>query len=185
MIDDAIGHLHEDLQWVRRSLLDTLDGLSEYDVRRPLTATGTNLLGLVRHLTLTEVVYLGDVLGRPFPERHPRYGDPGYRNRDSLWVRHDETRADVVAGYRRACAHADASVAALPADAPGQVPWWPRPQVTLFAVLVHVLTETYRHAGHADILREGITGGADAPGTPEDWAEHRARIEQAARRAAG
>jgi len=50
--DFAKGYLHEDLRWVRQSVLDKLDGLSEYDVRRPLTRTGTNLLGLVKHLTL-------------------------------------------------------------------------------------------------------------------------------------
>jgi len=77
VIDDfAKAYLHEDLRWVRQSVLDKLDGLSEYDVRRPLTATGTNLLGLIKHLTLSEAVYLGDLFDRHFPERHPRFDDP-------------------------------------------------------------------------------------------------------------
>ncbi|NTW41958.1 MAG: DUF664 domain-containing protein, partial [Cellulomonadaceae bacterium] len=67
------------------------------------------------------------------------------------------------------------------------VPWWPRPDVTLFNVMVHVLTETNRHAGHADILREQLDDAAGArpaatTGRDDaDWAAHRSRIEKAAR----
>ena len=64
------------------------------------------------------------------------------------------------------------------------MPWWPRPDVKLFNVMVHVLTETNRHAGHADILREQLDGHVvDGPGVAEDdadWAAHRSRIEEAA-----
>lgn len=190
MIDDlAKAYLLDDLRWARRALLSKLDGLSEYDVRRPLTRTGTNLLGLVKHLTVTEARYLGEVVGRPYPEPLPRWDDPAHANRDDLWVTEHESRADVVAGYERACRHADATVEALPVDAPGRVPWWPRPDVLLFHVLVHVLTETSRHAGHADILREQLDGatGVSPEATSDrddaDWAAHRARIEAAARAA--
>ena len=193
MIDDvAKAHLLDDLRWTRASLLGKLDGLSEYDVRRPLTDTGTNLLGLVKHLAVAEARYLGEVFGRPFPDPIPRWDDAA-GNRAPLWVTEDESRDDVVERYRRACAHADATVAALPVDAPGRVPWWPQPDVTLFDVMVHVLTETARHAGHADILREGLDGAvgmADGPVAPVDDAaraareEHRARVESAARAAA-
>jgi uncharacterized damage-inducible protein DinB len=177
VIDDLAKEcLHDELRWVRTSLLDTMDGLSEYDIRRPLTTTGTNLLGLVQHLTISEAVYLGAIFGRPVPGI-PRFDDPGYRNRDHLWVRPDRTRAEVIEAYAGACAHADATIDALPVDARGHVPWWPRPEVRLFDVVVHVLTETNRHAGHADILREQLVPPAD----PQDWAAHRARIEDAAR----
>ncbi|MDX6293837.1 MAG: hypothetical protein QOH50_2912, partial [Kribbellaceae bacterium] len=47
MDDFAKEYLHDGLRWVRQSLLFKLEGLSEYDVRRPLTMTGTNLLGLI------------------------------------------------------------------------------------------------------------------------------------------
>ena len=190
MTDDyAKAYLLDDLRWARRALLGKVDGLSEYDSRRPLTRTGTNLLGLVKHLTVTEARYLGEVFGRPYPEPLPRWDDPGHANRDELWVTAQESRADVVAAYERAWRHADATIEALPIDAPGHVPWWPQPDVRLFNVMVHVLTETSRHAGHADILREqldGVTGVA--PGaTPDrddaDWAAHRARVEEAAREA--
>ncbi len=188
VIDDfAKAYLHDNLRWVRESLLLTLEGLSEYDVRRPLTRTGTNLLGLIKHLTLCEARYLGEIFDRPFPETLPSFDDPGYANRDHMWVTEQESRADIIGGYQRAWHHADATIEALPIDARGFVPWWPRPKVKLFNVMVHVLTESNRHAGHADILREELDGAlaAGPPATSDDadWAAHRSRIEQAARRA--
>lgn len=189
MIDDyAKAYLHDDLRWVRRSILSKVDGLSEYDARRPLTRTGTNVLGLVKHLTLSEARYLGDIFGRSYPEPIPNFDDPDYANRDSLWVTEQESRADILDGYRRACAHADATIEELPIDAPGVVPWWPQPDVKLFNVMVHVLTETNRHAGHADILREQLDEAVapyPATSSDEDWAAHRSRIDAAARAAAG
>ena len=188
MIDEfAKEYLHDNLRWARESLLFKLEGLSEYDVRRPLTRTGTNLLGLVRHLTLSEARYLGEIVGRPYPEPLPSFDDPGYANHDHMWVTEHESRADVIDGYQRAGRHADATIDALPIDAPGFVPWWPRPHVKLFNVMVHVLTETNRHVGHADILREQLDGAVgDDPGAADDgidWDAHRARVERAARAA--
>ncbi|MBX9246199.1 DinB family protein [Actinotalea ferrariae] len=188
IVDRAKASLHDELRWVRRSVLGKVEGLSEYDARRPLTRTGTNVLGLVKHLTLSEARYLGDVVGRPYPEDIPSFDDPHFANRDSLWVTERESRADVLDRYRRACAHADATIEELPLDAPGVVPWWPRPGVTLFDVMVHVLTETNRHAGHADILREQLDEAAGTDPTTSsdaDWAAHRAQIDAAARAAAG
>ena len=185
MIDEfAKQYLHQDLREVRRSLLAKLDGLSAYDLRRPLTRTGTNLLGLIKHLSMTEARYFGDVFGRPFPDPLPRYDDPGYANHEHLWVTEQESTAAIVDGYRRACQHADATIEALPIDAAGFVAWWPRPNVLLFNVLVHVLTETNRHAGHADILHESVAAAPATDRGDEYWQAHRARIEQAARRAA-
>ncbi len=69
-----------------------------------------------------------------------------------------ESREEIVGRYRRVWAHSDATVSSLAVDSPGHVPWWPRPDVMLFNVLVHVVTETARHAGHADILREQLDG---------------------------
>ena len=149
------------LAQAREALLWKLEGLSEYDARRPLTPTGTNLLGLVKHLACVEAGYLGTVVGRPFPEPMV-WDDPDAADDDDLWVRPDESRADVLARYARVTAHADATVAALPLDTVGEVPWWPeeRRHPTLHTLLVHVLAETARHAGHADVLREGLDGAA-------------------------
>ncbi|HEY3611710.1 MAG TPA: DUF664 domain-containing protein, partial [Pseudonocardiaceae bacterium] len=92
---------------------------------------------------------------------------------------------DIVDGYRRVWDHADVTINALDIGAPGHVPWWPRPEVTLFNVLVHVLTETSRHAGHADIMREQLDGAVAFAAQPAKdavfWENRRATIERAAR----
>ena len=184
--------LHRYLEVARESLLWKLDGASEYDVRRPLTPTGTNLLGLVKHVASVEAGYLGDCFGRPFPDPLPWFADDAEPNAD-LWATEDESRDDVVDLYHRVWAHADATVAALDLDARGQVPWWPeeRREVSLHRILVHVVTETNRHAGHADIVRElvdGATGlrpGADNMWAPEGdagWEGYRARLQEVAER---
>ena len=173
MIDAfAKEYLHGDLRSGRATMLWKIEGLAEYDVRRPLTPTGTNLLGLIKHLTITEAWYFGEVFGRPFPERLPwrdggadepdgavlaRYFDHKLELAD-MWANADESRVEIVDRYVRIGAHSDATIAALDIDAPGHVPWWPRPDVMLFTILVHVLNETNRHAGHADILREQLDG---------------------------
>ena len=193
MIDEfAKEYLHEDLRWVREAMVWKLEGLSEYDVRRPLTRTGTNLLGLVKHLAVSESWYFGEVFDRPFPEPLPRWNDRGAAADAIFWATEQESRQQIIDLYRRVWQHADATIKDLPVDAPGHVPWWPRPDVKLFNILVHILTETNRHAGHADILREqldGATGQAsDLTGPQRDetfWAARHARIDQAARAAAG
>jgi uncharacterized damage-inducible protein DinB len=180
------------LQTARDAVVWKLDGLSEYDVRRPLTPTGTNLLGLVKHLASVEAGYFGETFGRPFPEPMPWYDDDAEPNAD-MWATADESREDVLGLYRRVRAHADATVEALPLDAVGQVAHWspPRDAVTLHQILVHVIAETNRHAGHADIVRELIdgaaglrAGGGNLPAVDEQWwAEYRDRLEEVARKA--
>jgi hypothetical protein len=191
MIDDfAKAYLHSDLRDIRATMLWKLDGLSEYDARRPLTGTGTNLLGMIKHLSASEAWYFGDVFGRPFPGQWPKFDDPA-GHLDAMWARADESRSEIVDRYREACVHSDATIDALAIDAPGHVPWWPRPDVKLFNVLVHMLTETSRHAGQADILREQLDGGvgSDAAGLAVHrqlagfWQGHRNTVEQAAREA--
>jgi hypothetical protein len=196
MIDEfAKEYLHDDLRWVREAIVWKLDGLSEYDIRRPLTPTGTNLLGLIKHLATWEARYLGEIFDRPFPEPLPRWDDEEAEDGADMWATEDETRAEIVDRYKRVWAHSDATIDALPIDAPGYVPWWPRPNVKLFTIIVHVLTEANRHAGHADILREqldGATGespdvGVEAGRDAAFWENRRAVIERAAQaaRAAG
>jgi uncharacterized damage-inducible protein DinB len=172
-------------------MLWKVDGLSEYDARRPLVPTGTNLLGLVRHVASVETGYFGSVFGRPFPEPLPWMED-GEPNGD-MWVRSGETRDSVVEFCRRVWAHSDATIDALPLDAVGEVPWWPegRRELTLHEALVHVIVDISRHAGHADVLRELIDGevGADRrwsnlpPGDEAWWTTYRTKVEDAAVRA--
>ncbi|MCT9076495.1 DinB family protein [Streptomyces fulvoviolaceus] len=181
------------LQDARNVALSKLDGLSEYDIRRPLTPTGTNLLGLVKHLAGAEAIYFGETFGRPFDSAQPLWITGAAEPNADLWVTPDETREQIVGNYRRACAHSDATIEALPLDAVGRVPWGPRSELTLHRILVHMISETHRHAGQADIVRELIDGavgqrGRDdnmAPGDGEWWEKHRNRVEQAARDAQG
>ncbi|MFD9814164.1 DinB family protein [Streptomyces sp. NPDC059080] len=182
------------LQAARDALLWKLDGLDEYDIRRPLTPTGTNLLGLVKHLASGEIGYFGVTFGRPSGEPMPWIEDGADPN-DGMWATADEKREQIVALYRRAWQHSDATIAALPLDATGQVPWWPqeRREVTLHQVLLHMTAETHRHAGHADIVRELIDGAAGMrdgnTNLPSEegawWEEYRDRLERVAREAAG
>lgn len=187
------AHLQRYLQSGRDALVWKLDGLSEYDVRRPLVPTGTNLLGLIKHVTSVEYGYFGDTFDRPYDEALPWWDDDAEPNAD-MWATPDESRADIVDLYRRAWAHSDATIDALDLDAVGSVPWWhaDRREVTLHQILIHVIAETHRHAGHADIVRELIDGAAGLrPGVsnlpdedPEWWDQYWQRLEDAARRAA-
>ena len=183
--------LHHYLQAAREALLWKLDGLSDYDVRRPLTPTGTNLLGLIKHLAGVELWYFGDAFGRP-PRERP-WSEDDARNNADLWATADESRDHIVGMYRRAWAHADETIQALDLDAVGHVPWWPadRSEVTLHQILVHVVAETNRHAGHADLVRELIDGAAGLQ--PDDdnlrahdrawWEDYCNRLERVARAA--
>jgi Protein of unknown function (DUF664) len=169
-----------------------LDGLGEYDIRRPLTPTGTNLLGLVKHVAGTEAGYLGDTFGRPSEET---FADPDANPNADLWATPEESREDITGLYRRVWTHSDATIEALPLEATGHVPWWPAPhdEVTLHQMIVHMIAETDRHAGHADIVRELIDGGAglrDGSSNLPDgdqawWQAHHDKVQRAARQAAG
>ena len=188
---DFKSDLRQYLQEGRDAMLWKLDGASEYDVRRPLVPTGTNLLGLVKHLTGIELGYFGDTFGRPWD------GPPLWDESDpfaDMFAAPGESRELITGRYRQAWAHADATIEALPLDAAGHVPWWPaeRNEVTLHRVLVHMISETSRHAGHADIVRELIDGAVglipERPNVPTgdqaSWPAHYDRVERAARQAA-
>jgi uncharacterized damage-inducible protein DinB len=181
------------LQAGRDALLWKLEGLSEYDARRPLVPTGTNLLGLVKHVVAVEAGYLGATFGRPFPEPIPWGAEEAEPNAD-MWATPEESREGIVDLYRRVWTHSDATIEALDLEAEGRVPWWPpeHATVTLHRVLIHMIAENQRHAGHADIVRELIDGAAGlrkgndnlAPGDPAWWQDHRRRVQEAAEQAA-
>jgi uncharacterized damage-inducible protein DinB len=184
--------LHAYLQAGREALLWKLDDLPEYEVRRPLVPTGTNLLGLVKHVASVEAGYFGECFGRPFAEPLPWAEDGAEPNAD-MWATADETREQIVGLYQRVWAHSDATIDALALDAVGKVPWWAddRSEVTLHTLLVHMIAETNRHAGHADIVRELIDGAAGLrhrndnmpPGDTAWWESYRARLERVAQEA--
>jgi hypothetical protein len=188
---DAKRIIHGYLDRQRKALLAKLDGLGERDVRWPMTPTGTNLLGLVKHVASIELGYFGEVFERPSDIPLPWFDNDAEINAD-MWATAEESRDEIVTLYQRAAAHADATIEALALDSPGRVPWWPpeREQVTLQQTMVHVTAEIARHAGHADIIRELIDGKAgDNDGnvpdqTAQEWASYRLRLEEAAAEAA-
>ena len=133
----------------REAVVRATVGLSDGELRRVVVPSGTNLLGLLQHLTRMEEhwfqrVFLGE--------------EPG--GEDSWVVPADRTHDDVVAAYRAACARSDGIVRDTPdlatlarAVNPGEDELDP-----LRMIVAHMIEETARHAGHADILRELIDG---------------------------
>ena len=177
--------LHDKLREGRAALLSRLDGLGEYDLRRPMTGTGTNLLGLVKHLAGLEYGYLGESLGRPGPETLPWVEDGSIWDGADMWALPGESSADLVGLYRRACEHADRVIDEFDLEAPARVAHWPeaRRDTTLGFLLVRMTAETAQHAGHADIVRELIdgTGGADHDMLDDaSWRDYAARVGAAA-----
>jgi hypothetical protein len=190
---DPKADLRRYLQAAREALVWKLDGLGEYDIRRPLTPTGTSLLGLIKHVAGVELGYFGDTFGRPFDEPLPAGFSGDAEPNAEMWATADESREQIVGLYRRAWAHSDVTIDTLALDAIGHVPWWPgdHGEVTLHRILVHVIAETDRHAGHADIVRELIDGAAGLqdgndnmpPGDQAWWEDYRSRLERVAQEA--
>jgi hypothetical protein len=196
-ISDPKTDLLAYLQEARDAVVWKLDGLSEYDIRRPLTPTGTNLLGLVKHLAAMEFGYFGDTFGRP-PSEEPPWAADGIQEVEpnvDMWATAAESREYITGEYLRSWAHADATIGDLDIDAVGRVPWWSpeHAEVSLHRILTHMIAETHRHAGQADIVRELIDGAAglragnsNLPGQDASWwAAYYDRVEQAAREAGG
>jgi Protein of unknown function (DUF664) len=173
------------LQESRDSVVRSLEGLSEYDVRRPVMPSGTNLLGLVKHLSGIELGYLGASVGRPSPVPLPWEDDGSVWESADMWATADQSRDYLLDLYRTAWRHSDESISTLPLDAPASVAWWPeeRRETTFGSLLVRVVAETAQHAGHCDIVRETIDGrgGRDASTLDEaGWTAYVGRIQAAA-----
>ena len=190
---DPRAALQHYLQEARDALLWKIEGVGERDLRLPRTPTGTNLLGIVRHVANVEIGYFGPTFGREWPApEHPLLVDDEDYDADpqaDWWVPAEVPATEVVDFYRQVWAFSDATIADLPLDAAGEVPWWPeeRREVSLQRIVVHVLSDTTRHAGHADILREGIDGAAGlkvaATNMPEvNWPAYVDRLTREAHR---
>ena len=170
---------------LREALLWKLEGLSEADARRPRTPTGTNLAGLVKHCAAVEQSYLAAVLGLAgVPHRWP---DDDAGPNAELFLTEQERVGDVVELYRRVAEHSDGAIREVALDSTATVPWWSDDPVTVREIVVHVIAEVARHAGHADILREQIDGSAglvahrdnlEVP--PHGWAAHVRRLDEIA-----
>lgn len=186
---DSKALLQGYLQEGRNAMLWKLEGLCEYDQRRPLTRTGTNLLGLVKHLAGVEGGYFTTCFDRPIPQSLAWVSQELPPNAD-MWASADESPDGIVEMYRTAWASTDATITALGLDTRGTVAWWSERNrhPTLEHVIVHVMAETHRHAGHADLVRELIDGSAGwnpaHPNLPEGdadwWSGYREQLESVA-----
>lgn len=136
------------LRFARACVVKKLDGLDDAAVRRTPVVSGTNLLGLVQHLTDSERYWFGHtVAGEPVP------ADLDF----SMDVPASRSTADVVEAYRTACAASDAVVEQAGLDALTAAPVDDRP-LSVRWVVAHMTSETARHAGHADVVRELLDG---------------------------
>lgn len=160
------------LQRGHRAVLRAVHGVDEYDARRPLTPTGTNLLGLVKHLAIVELEYVASCAGFPSDLGTPWASIEEDSNGD-LWLTSDESAQTYLDLYVAVGEHTARACAELPPDAPVTVPWWGEPETTFDALMVHLVSETAQHAGHLEILREGIDGQGDT------WDESRTERDEA------
>lgn len=153
--------LRQSLDRHRDAVLWKLEGLDDEQLRRPMTPSGTNLLGLVKHLAAVEYEWFCRTFQRP---TEPLPFDPEDPDAD-LRVRPDETTAGILDFYRRARQAADQVIEEMPLQQTGTA--WFGEQVSLGWVLVHMVEETARHAGHVDIARELLDGATgDHPRDP-------------------
>lgn len=183
------------LQSNRDALLWKLEGLGERDLRMPRTPTGTNLLGIVKHMASVEIGYFGDTFGRAWPTPEERISQADYEAdpQADWYATESETCDDIIDLYRRVWRFADATIEELSLDALGRVPWWreDRNPVTLERIIVHVIVDLSRHVGQADILREGIDGAAglraEVSNLPEqqNWPSYVAKLTALAELAGG
>ena len=141
------------LDYERDTLLWKIDGVSDEDLRRPMVPSGTSLLGIVKHLGWVEMSWFQRTfLGNDYDPAPPwSEADPDADFR----IEADESTKDVVDFYRDQCrrsreilAEADVEALAVRTDRPVTMRW----------ILIHMIEETARHNGHADILREQIDG---------------------------
>ena len=167
---------------IQRSLLWKLEGLTDADLRRPMTKTGTNLIGIVKHLTGVTFGYLCSAFGRE-RETFPWELDEELFYGLDMWATPDESTDEIIAAYRRAIDAGAETIDELPLDTTGK--HHTGLTVSLRWMILNVLMDTTRHAGHADVVREAIDGrigmGAVLSSTEdgddeEYWRMYRARI---------
>jgi uncharacterized damage-inducible protein DinB len=148
---DEKESLHSFLDKQRDIMVWKLEGLSDEDLRRPMVPSGTNLIGLIKHLAAVEYGWFCLTFGR---ETEPMPFEEDDEDAD-LRATPDESTEDLLAFYARAREAADAAISEIDLDTTGKS-WGSARTVSLRWVLLHMIEETARHAGHADIVRELI-----------------------------
>lgn len=177
------------LDSARQAVLWKADGLDEAKLRRPMVPSGTSLLGVINHLAFVEFGYFSYCLNRPVDNAR---AVALFKADDDMaeFIVESETSADEVLGfYREAIAASDAAFDELPLDAPAEVPWWGENRRTdLERLMLHMVFETSRHAGHLDLVRELIDGkiglrqgNENLPDySSEQWKAHYERLRKIA-----
>ena len=170
-LDGVLAFLDHQREAVRYACF----GLSDEQARATPAASPLSLGGLVKHLAWGEQTWLARIEGRPVPgDADPAAAIADYMGTFTLTA--DETLAGVLADYEAAAAQTDQGARAEP-DLGRKVPlppapWAPDPdRCTVRWVLLHLVEETARHAGHADLLREALDGGLSGPlmAAAEGW----------------
>jgi uncharacterized damage-inducible protein DinB len=149
---DEKQSMHVSLDRHRDVVVWKLRGLDDEQLRRPMTPSGTNLLGLVKHLASVEYGWFCETFGR---ETEPLPFNEDDEDADMRVLPH-ETTEQILAFYARARAAADKVIEEVEIDGFGTA--WHGATVSMRWVLIHMIEETARHAGHMDILRELIDG---------------------------
>lgn len=173
LVQDERQGLLAFLEHQREAVRHAVFGLSDEQARSRPTASGLTLGGLVKHLAYGERTWTDRIEAVP-----PR--EDGFEEyMGSFTLSDDETLSDVLDDYRRASARTDDALRAVD-DLGRRVPlpdepWFPDPEAcTVRWILLHLIEETARHAGHADIIREALDGAqagplmAAAEGWPDD-----------------
>jgi hypothetical protein len=163
------------LRLAQQALLSKLDGLGDAELRRPMTKTSTNLIGIVKHLTGVTYSYLVSAFGRE-GETFPWQLDEEFFFNADTWATPDESCDEIIAAYRRACDASAKTIDELDLDVTGK--HWTGLSVSLRWMILTVLLDTTQHTGHADILRETIDGRVEVPNTDDEeyWQMYRARM---------
>jgi len=144
------------LDWQRATVEAKVDGLSLEDASRPMTPSGLSLLGVVKHLGWVEYYWFRWVLAGEEVEPPPR--EDG-NNAVQFRVETEDSVDSVLAFYRSECAHARrVTAAAATLEQPGVRASRIMGTVSLRWILIHMVEETARHAGHMDLMREAIDG---------------------------
>jgi hypothetical protein len=179
---DEKALLRTHLALAQNDLLWKLEGLSDDDLRRPMTKTSTNLIGIVKHLTGVTAHYLISSFGREREYFPWEADDSELWYGGDMWALPEESPAEIIAAYRRACDASLASIDAMDLDTVGT--HHTGVKVSLRWMILTILNDTLRHLGHADVVRENIDGGIGTnpvltntvDGDDEYWTKFRQRM---------
>jgi uncharacterized damage-inducible protein DinB len=165
----------------RDGLRFAVHGLTDEQAAATPSVSALSLGGLIKHVTFVERHWMVDiVMQRPPPEAQAQRYESAFRQEAG------ETLASVLDDYAAAAAETEAIVAAIsdlgqPVPVPKGVPWFPQ-DVEAWSVrwvLLHLIQETARHAGHADIIRESLDGKTmyELMAASEGWLDELQRMQ--------